>query len=177
MIFKSRGLIDITCVFLTLATGSSSLERPIFPPHIFRSLVEGLGFPGGSDGKESACNAGDLDSIPGLGRSPGRGYGNPLQYSCLENPQGQRSLAGYSVSDRKESGRTELLSIHKPKDTKLLVCRLCKVFPGPLPVYSSFSFSEGTLFLVLFPSTAIFHIFPGHQSNIQRVQEGWEEWR
>ena len=41
--------------------------------------------PGGSDGKESACNAGDLDSIPGLGRSPGEGNGNPLQYPCLEN--------------------------------------------------------------------------------------------
>ena len=39
-----------------------------------------------SDGKESACNAGDLDSIPGLGRSPGEGNGYPLQYSCLENP-------------------------------------------------------------------------------------------
>ena len=39
----------------------------------------------GSDGKQSACNAGDLDSIPGLGRSPGEGNGNPLQYSCLEN--------------------------------------------------------------------------------------------
>ena len=47
------------------------------------------GFPGGSDGKESACNAGDLDLIPGLGRSPGEGHGNPLQYSCLENPHGQ----------------------------------------------------------------------------------------
>ena len=44
------------------------------------------GFPGGSDGKASACNAGDLGSIPGLGRSPGEGNGNPLQYSCLENP-------------------------------------------------------------------------------------------
>ena len=55
-----------------------------------------LGFPGGSDGKEPACNAGDLDSIPGLGKSPGRGHGNPLQYSCLQNPLGQRSLAGYS---------------------------------------------------------------------------------
>ena len=44
-----------------------------------------LGFPGGSDGKESACNTGDLGSIPGCGRSPGEGYGNPLQYSCLEN--------------------------------------------------------------------------------------------
>ena len=43
-------------------------------------------FPGGSEGKASACNAGDLGSIPGLGRSPGEGSGNPLQYSCLENP-------------------------------------------------------------------------------------------
>ena len=42
-------------------------------------------FPGGSDGKESTCNAEDLGLIPGLGRSPGEGNGNPLQYSCLEN--------------------------------------------------------------------------------------------
>ena len=53
-------------------------------------------FPGGSEGKESACNAGDLGWIPGLGRSPGEGNGSPLQCSCLENPHGQRSLAGYS---------------------------------------------------------------------------------
>ena len=45
-----------------------------------------MGFPGGSAGKESACNAGGLGLIPGLGRSPGEGNGNPLQYSCLENP-------------------------------------------------------------------------------------------
>ena len=45
-----------------------------------------LGFSGGSDGKESACNVGDLDSIPGLGGSPGEGNGYLLQYSCLENP-------------------------------------------------------------------------------------------
>ena len=44
-----------------------------------------LGFPGGSDGKESACKAGDLGSIPGLGRSLREGNGNPLQYSFLEN--------------------------------------------------------------------------------------------
>ena len=44
-----------------------------------------MGFPGGSDGKESACNAGNLGLIPGLGRSPRGGHGNPLQYSCLEN--------------------------------------------------------------------------------------------
>ena len=43
-------------------------------------------FPGGLDGKESACNVGDLDSTPGSGRSPGGGPVNPLQYSCLENP-------------------------------------------------------------------------------------------
>ena len=43
-------------------------------------------FPSGSDGKASAYNAGDLGSIPGLGRSPGEGNGTPLQYSCLENP-------------------------------------------------------------------------------------------
>ena len=45
-----------------------------------------LGFPGGSNGEESACNVGDLGSIPPLGRSPGEGNGYPLQYSCLESP-------------------------------------------------------------------------------------------
>ena len=48
-----------------------------------------MGFPCDSDGKESACNAGDQGSIPGSGRSPGEGNGNPLQYSCLENPVGR----------------------------------------------------------------------------------------
>ena len=45
-----------------------------------------IGFPDGSVNKESACNAGDLGSIPGLGSLPGEGHGNPLQYSCLGNP-------------------------------------------------------------------------------------------
>ena len=59
---------------------------------------------GGKGGKESACNAGDLGSIPELGRSPGGGHGNPLQYSCLENPQGQRREdRGYSPWGGKES--------------------------------------------------------------------------
>ena len=48
--------------------------------------VFGTGFPGGSEGKESACNAGDLDSIPGLGRSLGGGHGNPLQYLAWRIP-------------------------------------------------------------------------------------------
>ena len=69
------------------------------------SIVYGL--PWCSHGKESACSAGDLASIPGSGRSPGGGHGNPLQYSCLENPHGQRSLVGYS---QKELDTTERLS-------------------------------------------------------------------
>ena len=68
-----------------------------------------MGFPDGSDGKESTCNAGDLGSIPGLGRSPGGRHGQPLQYSCLKKPHGQRCLAGYSPWGRKESDTTEQL--------------------------------------------------------------------
>ena len=79
-------------------------------------LCLSYGFPGSSDGKESTCNVGDLGSIPGLGRSPGGGHGNPLQYSCLENPHGQRSLAGYSPWGHKESDMTERPSTqHMPK--------------------------------------------------------------
>ena len=66
------------------------------PLLIFLGLSHFSPFPSGSEGKESACNAGDLSSIPGLGRCPGEGNGNPLQYSCLKNLLGQRSLAGYS---------------------------------------------------------------------------------
>ena len=69
-----------------------------------------MGFLGGSDGKEPACNVGDLGSIPGSGRSPGGGHGNPSQYSGLENPHGQRSLTGYSPRGWKESNTTEWLS-------------------------------------------------------------------
>ena len=79
-----------------------SLPTPVF-----------LGLAGGSDGKESACNAGDLGLLPGFGRSPGGGHGNPLQYSCLENPQGQRSLAG------KELDTTEQLSTAQHITTKV----------------------------------------------------------
>ena len=66
--------------------------------------------PGGSDGKESSCNVGDPGSIPGLGRSPGGGHGNPSKYSCLENPRGQRSLVGYSTWDHKELDMPERLN-------------------------------------------------------------------
>ena len=69
------------------------------------------GFLGGSNGKKSACNAGDLDSTLGLGRSPAGGHGNPFQYSPLENPHGQGSLAGYHPWGRKDSDMTEQLSL------------------------------------------------------------------
>ena len=65
-----------------------------------------LGFPGGSDGKESSCNVGDLGSISGLGRSPEENS-NPLQYSCLENLHGERGLVGYSPWGQKELDTTE----------------------------------------------------------------------
>ena len=63
----------------------------------------------GSDCKESAGKVGDLGLIPGLGRSPGGGHGNPLQYSCLENPHGQRRLPGYSPWNHKEMDMIEQL--------------------------------------------------------------------
>ena len=66
--------------------------------------------PCGSAGKKSVCNVGHLGLIPGLGRSPGEGYGNPLQYSCLENPHGLRSLVGCSPQGHKESDMTKQLS-------------------------------------------------------------------
>ena len=53
--------------------------------NIYRAVCT-YGFPGGSDGKESACNTGHLSSVPRLGRSPGERYGNPLQCCCMENP-------------------------------------------------------------------------------------------
>ena len=67
-----------------------------------------IGFPGGSDGKESTCKAGDWGSIPGLGRSRGEGNGNPLQYSCPENPMNKRSLEAYGSQGRTELDTTEV---------------------------------------------------------------------
>ena len=73
-----------------------------------------LSFPGGSDGKVSACNVGDPGSIPGLGRSPGGGNGNPLQYSCLENPMDggawQATVHGVAKSRTRLSDFTHKLS-------------------------------------------------------------------
>ena len=70
-----------------------------------------MGFPGGSDGKGSPCNVGDLGSIPALGRSPGEGNGNPLQYSCLENPM--EGGAWWATVHGVAKSRTQLSNIPK----------------------------------------------------------------
>ena len=85
-------------------------DKAFLEPAVFLITREGhssRGFPGGSDGKETACSAGDLGLNPGLGRSPGGGHGNPLQYFFLENPHEQRSLVGYSPWGLEESDTSE----------------------------------------------------------------------
>ena len=76
------------------------------------SFNECMGFPDGSDGKASVCNAGGPGSIPRSVRSPGEGNGNPFQYSCLENPMAEEPGAGYCPWGRKESNTTERLPLH-----------------------------------------------------------------
>ena len=89
----------------------SWLLKWIILVHIFLfSFFQWEDFPGGSDGKASVYNVRDLGSIPGLGRSPGEGNGNPLQYYCLENPMDRGTWkATYSPWGRKESDMTEWL--------------------------------------------------------------------
>ena len=102
-----------------------------------------LDFLGGSDSEESTCSAGDLSSIPGLGKSPGGGHGYPLQYSCLENPHGWRSLVGYSPWGCKESDTTERLNItslqKKPRAAAALQLSACSPSESVL-LCSAYSF-------------------------------------
>ena len=74
-------------------------------------MQKGLGFLGGVDGEEIACNAGDVGWIPELGRSPGEGNGNPLQYSCLDNSMDRGAWRAYSLWGCKESDTTEQLTL------------------------------------------------------------------
>ena len=80
--------------------GAASLQATprtlLYYLFLYHTVHINMGFPSSSASKESACNVGDVGLIPGLGRSSGGGHGNPLQYSCLGNPHGQKSLAGYS---------------------------------------------------------------------------------
>ena len=99
---KSQSLgMDTNLFLLVFFASSSSLLLRLFEV----STGHSDRLPGGSVGKESACNEGDVGDtglIPGSVRSSGRGYGNPPQYSGLENPRAQRSPAGYSPWGRKE---------------------------------------------------------------------------
>ena len=70
----------------SLLQGWHKGKNKVCSRYLFINYYLRWAFPGGSDGKESACNKGDLGSIPGLGRFPGEGNGNPYQHSCLENP-------------------------------------------------------------------------------------------
>ena len=90
-------------------------------------LKDNMGFPGSSAGKESTCDAGDPSLIPRARRPNREGIGYLLQYSCLENPHGQRSLKGYSPRGHKESDTTEQLSTaqHKEYIVKYPVDKLC----------------------------------------------------
>ena len=77
------------------------------------------GFPGGSDGKESACNSGDLGSIPGLRRTPGEGNGYPLQYSCLENPMDRE--AWWAIVHGVTKSQIQLSNQHKSIFLKIIL--------------------------------------------------------
>ena len=89
----------------------SNTEKELGPLSVQnkQSSAQHVGFPGGSDSKESAWNVGDLDSIPQLGKSPGEGNGNPFQYSCLENSM-----------DREEPGRLQSMWLQKSDTTECL---------------------------------------------------------
>ena len=87
-------------IHLSLMEYYSALNNIMYIIYIYNII---WGFPGGSDGKESACNVGYL----GLEDALEGGHGDPLLYSCLENPHGQRSLAGYSPWGLKELDMTE----------------------------------------------------------------------
>ena len=88
------------------------------------------GFPGGSDGKESACNMGDPSLIPGSGTSPGKGNGNPVQYSCLENPMDggawRATVHGVTQSWTQPSDFTfTFLHFHSMNKTRVCINCIC----------------------------------------------------
>ena len=93
-------------------------------------LVLVLGFPGGSDGEESTCSAGDTSSIPKSGRSSGEGNGNPLQYSCLENSMDRG--AWQATGGRKESDTTEWPTLAQgvQQPVRGLLCSQCSAPPS-----------------------------------------------
>ena len=112
--------IPYLCSWAGLILSASELQAP-------RWL---LGFSGGSDGKESACNTGYVDSIPGLGRSPGEGNDHLLQYSCLGNPM-DRGACQATVHGAARVGQD--LATKPPPPGELLLCNsLCSPWPDRL---------------------------------------------
>ena len=106
---QSTSAIEVTCGKKKQSYGSI-LSYSLTPPCELSNVPQFyLGFPGGSDGKESACNAEDAGSVPGSGRPPGGGNGNPLQYSCLKNST-DKEPGGYSSWGHKELDTTEQLT-------------------------------------------------------------------
>ena len=109
-----------------------------------------LGFPGSSGGKESTCNSGDLGWIPGLGRSPGGGHGNPLQYSCLENPK-HRGARRATVHGMAESEMPQHNAQHSVATPSLLTEQaqiwrtILKTHPRDAMFHCRLSGSEGPL--------------------------------
>ena len=95
------------CKFTVVPHHVENHQYGVKPVYLDLRCTYIYGLPSSSAGKESACNARDLGSILGLGRAPGGGPGNPVQYSRLENPHGQRSLTGFSPWGHKETNTAE----------------------------------------------------------------------
>ena len=115
--FQSTGTLDnLACSLLVHFLLSKHMNVSFFLRQVLsrgtsqpRNHTSGKGFTGSSAGKETACNVENPSSIPGSGRSSGEGHGNPLQYSFLENPHGQRDLERDSSWGCKESDMIEWL--------------------------------------------------------------------
>ena len=110
----------------SLPTRQGRRSAPLQPTH--RKCPPPQPFPGGSDGKESTCSAGDLGSIPGLRRSPGGGCGNSLQHSCLENPT-DRGAWRATVHGVTESDTTEQRSGLKTNQSRIARLFLLRLAP------------------------------------------------
>ena len=107
---QTRGRIHVPCTGGRILNCWMTTEAPVsvFYLECLKTYFQTfLGFPGGSESKESTCNAQDPGSIPGPGRSPGRGHGDPLQYSCLENPMDGGAWRATVHGGCKESDKSE----------------------------------------------------------------------